>query len=70
MITHLVGMHENVFGNNEESLENKVTFINTKYTHSMGPDGNGHKFTWILLNCSSTTIGICYCVFLEVGGNP
>ena len=69
VVTHPVGMHEDFFGNNDESLENKITFICLLYAHTMGRGGNGHRFTWALLDWSSTATGRRRRVFIQLGGD-
>ena len=69
LVTHPVGMHEDVFGNNDESYENKVTGTCSIYTHSMGRGGNGFLYTWGLLDWSSTSVGRRRRVYLQLGGD-
>ena len=37
MVCHPVGYHTDTFKHGEESLKNKICFINYKHGHSIGP---------------------------------
>lgn len=54
MVTHPVGYHRDTFGgsmgNQKPSLENKTTFVNTSFQHSIGRGGNGDQFTFAILD--------------------
>ena len=50
MVCHPVGYHNDVFADKQDSLENKITFIHPKYLYSFARGGNGHRYTWALLD--------------------
>lgn len=50
LVCHPVGFHNHVFSDKQDSLENKMTFVNHGFVRSIGRGGNGHRYTWSLLN--------------------
>ena len=69
IVRHPVGMHKDVFGSNAKSLKNNNMFRNSTYTHSMGCSGNGHEFTWALLDWSSRPSGRRRRIYEQLGGD-
>ena len=55
LVTHPVGYHQDSFGGNKPSLENKMCFIHLRFKQTCGRGGAGpSKYVWALLDWRSS----------------